>query len=193
MADLKKSIKVGIIAEDNSDVESFRILLRKINPARVFSIKRFVGNGSGKIKRKCKDWAVQLKRMGCQCLLVVHDLDRKDVIKLRYELVTAINPSPINDHIILIPSEELEAWLLCDAKALRYVFSLKRLPNVPSNPEQIRDPKGYLRDLIWRLSNKTRHYINTVHNPQIIEQAEVKSLRRCSEFKKLEGYWMLDR
>jgi hypothetical protein len=108
------------------------------------------------------------------------------------DLVAALNPCPIVKHTIVIPIEEIEAWLMCDANALKRVFSLKRPPNLPGNPESIVSPKEKLESLVWRHSGKTRRYINTVHNVAIAKQMTVSSLRKCSAFHEFERFFKTD-
>lgn len=60
------------------------------------------------------------------------------------------------------------------------VFSLKKPPNLPGNPEYVVSPKEKLELLIWRVSGKTKRYINTVHNAAIAKQVAVSSLRSLS-------------
>jgi hypothetical protein len=89
----------------------------------------------------------------------------------------------------VIPVEELEAWLLTDPKALKVTFNLKKLPKCPSNPETIRYPKEYLRDLILKTSAKSKQYVNTIHNPRIAERVSLASLRKCAAFVPLQSFW----
>ena len=81
---------------------------------------------------------------------------------------------------------------MCDAKALMRVFSLKKLPNLPGNPESIVSPKGKLESLVWRHSGKTRRYINTAHNVAIAKQTAISSLRKCSAFHDFERFFRSD-
>src|SRR5712671_6506045 len=128
------SVKIGIIAEDQSDVAVTAELISKLIPRNRFSIRSFVGHGCGKIRAKCREWANQLRSRGCQALILVHDLDLCSLTKLRKALDTAITPCPITPHVIVIPIQEIEAWLLCDPHALRRVFSLKKAPSLPRHP-----------------------------------------------------------
>ena len=53
-------MKIGIIAEDDSDVAVLReITLALLKPHRI-GFKHFVGDGSGKLRRKCGAWARNL-------------------------------------------------------------------------------------------------------------------------------------
>ena len=75
MAVSKRAIRVGILAEEDSDVAVVRLLLQKIVPSRSFGVRYFVGHGCGKLRYKCNVWAAQLADRGCSALLVIHDLD----------------------------------------------------------------------------------------------------------------------
>jgi hypothetical protein len=181
-------IKIGIIAEDNSDVEVIKVLLAKFKKTSTFSVRSFVGNGCGKIRNKCGVWAQQLHLRGCHALLVVHDLDRRSSRDLRESLSAALISCPIGKRAIIIPVEEIEAWLFTDAHAIRHAFSLKKLPKVPANPESVASPKEKLQALIWRDSGKTKRYINTVHNEVIAKHSSIPSLRKCLAFRLFERF-----
>ena len=61
-------MNMGIIAEDDSDVAVIReITLALLKPHRV-GFKRFVGNGCGKLRRKCEAWARNLVQQGCSSI-----------------------------------------------------------------------------------------------------------------------------
>jgi hypothetical protein len=82
--------------------------------------------------------------------------------------------------VILIPRRELEAWLLYDPAAIAAVFGKKRGPAVTGNPENLFDPKKYLRDLARRAYGK--EYLNTVHNAQIAKHIDPRKLRASRSF-----------
>jgi len=180
--------KIGVIAEDTSDIEVVKELIRKFQPPSSFCVRHFVGNGCGKLRTKSRAWADQLRLRGCSCLLFLHDLDRHNPSKLRSDLVAALSPCPIPKHAIVIPIEEIEAWLMCDPSAIMRVFSLRIPPKLPGNPESIVNPKEKLESLVWRLSGKRRRYINTVHNAAIAKALNISLLRKCSAFDEFERF-----
>lgn len=188
-ASRQRPLNVGVIAEDDSDVEVVRLVLPKIDRGKRFGVKRFVGHGCGKLKNKCCSWAGTLANRGCSVLIMVHDLDHARLPELRRTLREALNSSAIERRIVVIPIQELEAWLLTDPAALKAVFGLKKLPKCPANPENVDDPKEFLRDLIWRTSGKTRRYINTVHNRKIAEHISLAALSKCEAFVPLRDFW----
>jgi hypothetical protein len=104
---------------------------------------------------------------------VVHDLDRNkttmelnDENQLRARLEKVLINNPITYKSIIIPIEELEAWLLSDRA---------------SNPEKIINPKNELRKL-------DRNY-RTADNTKIAEKITIDHIaRQCPSFKPLQEF-----
>lgn len=186
MVILKMSKRIGIIAEDVSDVEVVTHILGKYVNRNEFSIRKFVGNGCGKLRNKCDSWVATLFESGCHHVMVFHDLDRHDEASLMALLREKIPAKKFPKSLIVIPTEEMESWLLSDEKAIKDVFSLKKIPPRIENCEAIKSPKEYLAKLIW-LDSKKR-YLNTVHNTKIAEKVSIENLRRCSSFLTLDAY-----
>lgn len=178
---------VGVIAEDNSDVDVLRELLAKLTKRKLF-LHKFVGHGCGKIAGKCRAWARNLDAQGCQVLIILHDLDLRNLAQLRQTLIEALTPSPIQSHVIVIPVQELEAWLLADHGAIQNALGIKQPIKQVTGMEYLQRPKEFLGDLIFRKSNKTVYYVNTVHNVRIARAASLVNLRRCPSFRPLEEF-----
>ncbi len=173
-------MKMGIIAEDDSDVAVIReVTLSLLRPKRV-GFSKFVGHGCGKLRRKCGPWAQALVRKGCPWIMVVHDLDVHDEQRLRTQLTEAIAPARAQVTVVLIPKREIEAWLLYDGQAIAAAFNENLPPKVPGDPESLADPKNYLRDLIW--TKYRREYVNTIHNGLIAKYIDLSLLRRSGSF-----------
>lgn len=183
---MKMSNRIGIIAEDKSDIAVLRTVLLKYVDNNSFGIKKFIGRGCGRICKKCYSWASTLKAMGCSHLFVVHDLDDRDEKELRSNLEALVNDSEFRNALVIIPILEMEAWLLSDPIAIKSTFHLGRTPRLIPNTETINDPKEYLRDLVWRLGGK--RYLNTVHNERIASKTSLTALRRCKSFRPLDRY-----
>jgi hypothetical protein len=180
MAASTKAVRIGVIAEDNSDLDVIYELTCKIVRENQFSFARFVGHGSGRVRRKCRAWARNLLDRGCAHIIVVHDLDRCVEHELRQLLEAQLTDLHFETSIVLIPVEELEAWLMSDPTALKVVFNMNKVPKVPKWPEKIQSPKEYLANLI-RTDSKAQ-YLNTVHNRKIAKALELSSLERCPSF-----------
>lgn len=178
--------RLGIIAEDESDVGVVTEIARKI-ATRNFSVRRFVGHGCGKIRGKCRAWTIALRGKGCDALILLHDLDQAAQAELHRDLEAALQPSAIAHYVIVIPVRELEAWLLADPEAIQRAVNAKKAVKPVANPQAILRPKEYLRDLVERITGRPI-YINTVHNLRIAERVRIANLRRCSSFIPLEQF-----
>lgn len=180
---------VGIIAEDDSDVDSVKLLIKKISGKDNVGSKKFVGKGCGKIKRKCNAWANQLKTKGCGVLIVVHDLDRNDEPQLRQTLIKSLAPNPFSKALISIPVEELEAWLLSDSCAIMTALNLNKQPDNIHHPETISSPKEHLERIVNKCSDDTVVYLNTKHNSKILEKIDINSiLLKCPSFGDFHAF-----
>lgn len=173
-------MKIGIIAEDDSDVEVISEITLALLKTKAVGFKRFIGGGCGKVARKCAAWARILVQQGCASIIVVHDLDTNDERQLRHDLTAAVAPANATHSVVLIPKREIEAWLLYDAAAIAAAFRETKHPKVPGDPESLPDPKRYLGDLIWRKYHKK--YLNTIHNAQIARRINVSRLRQSPSF-----------
>ena len=180
MAGLSKAVKIGVIVEAQNDIDVLYELTCKIIRENRFSFLRFVGHGGGAIRKKCASWGKNLLERGCSHLVVVHDLDKNDEKLLRKELEDKIKELRYGHAVVLIPIEEMEAWLLCDARALKTVFSMRRTPSVPRWPEKTAHPKEFLASLVW--SNSKKRYLNTIHNRSIARALMLPTLKRCPSF-----------
>lgn len=174
-------MKIGVIAEDVSDVEVLYELTCKLIRENSFSFKKFVGHGSGVLRRKCTAWAENLFVKGCTHIVVLHDLDDNDENELRLELVGYVKNVGYVGYIILIPVREIEVWLLVDAKALKNVFNMPRIPKLPGKPEAVISPKEKLRDIVWKAAKK--HYVNTIHNKKIATASRLSKVKCCRSFR----------
>ena len=173
-------MKIGIIAEDDSDVAVMREFTCTLLKPHVIGVKRFVGDGCGKLRRKYGAWARNLVRQGCSWVVVVHDLDAFSEQTLRLNLTNAVASSGAKATVVLIPRREIEAWLLYDCDAIAMAFKESKRPKLPGNPESLVDPKKHLRDLIRKLYRKD--YLNTVHNPAIAKHIDISALRHSPSF-----------
>jgi hypothetical protein len=173
-------MKIGIIAEDDSDVAVLREITLKLIGSSNVGFSKFVGDGCGKLRRKCGAWAKNLVRQGCPWVVVLHDLDTFNEGALRAQLTASVLTCGARLTVVLIPRRELEAWLLYDAAAIAAAFREHQLPKVPGNPENLADPKKHLRDLVWRKYKK--HYLNTIHNAVIASHIKVALLEKSGSF-----------
>jgi hypothetical protein len=173
-------MKMGIIAEEDSDVAVLREITLSLLRPHVIGFRGRVGHGCGKLRRKCGAWANNLVMQGCRWIAVIHDLDRNNEQQLRTQLTQAVAPAGAKASVVLIPKREIEAWLLYDGAAIAAAFRERISAPVPGNPESLSDPKKHLRDLVRRRYN--REYLSTLHNPMIARNVSLTLLRRSASF-----------
>lgn len=180
---------VGIIAEDESDFESARILIERISGKSNLGYRKKIGNGCGKLRRKCLLWSNELSQLGCGMLVLIHDLDRNDLPTLSDQLSTALRSSTLSNRLICIPVEEIEAWFLADPTAIKRALNLRKLPRFSGMPEQVDSPKERLRDEVFRCSDKNKDYLNTRHNQILARHVDISLLRsRSPSFSKFYDF-----
>jgi hypothetical protein len=179
---------IGVIAEDQSDVEVIEELIRKIVPNEGTVVRSMTAGGCGKLVGKCRQWASHLKSRECDVLVLLRDLDDKSKATLSKELEKALSPCPIPRYLIVIAVREIEAWLISDPQAIRTVFNLKA--DVPSvgNPESLEDPKKQLADLVYSRSAKTKRYLNTQHNKRLAAALRLECVRKCKSYLPFEKF-----
>lgn len=101
---------IGVIAEDQSDIDTVAAFLEKYVATNEFSVRKFVGNGCGKLRNKCKVWTEMLLKGGCSHVIIFHDLDRHKEPELREMLSEKFLNTKYQASLIVIPIEEMEAW-----------------------------------------------------------------------------------
>jgi hypothetical protein len=174
------AVNIGVIAEERNDIDVLYQFTRKLAPENSFSFSTFAAHGCGRLRNKCRAWSKNLIRRGCTHLVVIHDLDNEDQDALRAELENNVRDMAFSGRIILIPVFEIEAWLLSDPLAVQQTFNMRKSPTIPQNPETIRHPNEYLRDIVWKYSKK--RYVNTIHNKKIASILRIHRVLLCSSF-----------
>lgn len=176
------SRRVGFIVEDQSDLDILHALATRI-ATRKFSVSHFIGRGCGAVRRKARPWCENLAAKGCAYIAIVHDRDRNDVTELRSALTTIVPQSLSAKTSIIIPIEEIEAWLLSDAAAIGRALKLQKAPQSVNHPEKIVSPKEYLVRSVRKCSLKTKTYIPTVHNRLVARELSIEVVReKCPSF-----------
>lgn len=187
------SLRIGIVAEDETDCDALEILVRKISGASSVGIERRFGNGCSRLKRKLRPWLGELERRGCAAVVVVHDLDRHPVTKqlnderaLRVDLEAVQTPASMIRHIC-IPREELEAWFWSDINVLRYVARDTGYCKECHQPELLPCPKEALMKLSRSSGGRARYSTN--ENRKLAELLNVDvCARKCPAFAELRMF-----
>ena len=183
-----KAIKIGIIAEDTGDVDVLKILAAKLTKRR-FSTSHFVGKGCGPLRKKIPGWCKAFSDKGIEAVVIVHDLDRNKEKELRELLENMLPEEGFTCMTVVIPTEELEAWLLSDEVAIKTALKLHTAIKPMHHPEKIVSPKEHLGKLVRRHSkNQLRQYVNTVDNMLIAKQLVIEKLKKCTSFKDFKSF-----
>jgi hypothetical protein len=179
----------GILGEDPSDVATLKVL-----------VKRLAGNDSLRVKTKGYGGCAEMLRKGarqlrlfqdfnCTRFIVCHDADGPDPNPHR-ELVQQriVTPSGINEGCcIVVPVQELEAWILADIEAVTRIFT-SWVPSPIENPEQVASPKEHLEKLS-RDSRQRPRYSHATHNEKVAKHLDLNKIRaKCPSFKVLNDF-----
>jgi hypothetical protein len=180
---------IGIIGEDKSDVASLKLLTKRISGRSDLKFKPKSANGCGALMRKCTAWADLLFNGGCDLLIVAHDSDKNDPQEIAEKLKAKLISSLFTNHVVVVPTQEIEAWLLSDPLAIKKAMKLDKLPNIKSNIESIVDPKEYLEVIVDRFSNGRRTYNYTLDNDKIASIISFNEIRKkCASFNTFFDY-----
>ncbi len=185
----KKNPTIGIIAEDTSDIDTIRELIIRISKNNKIAIKGRSKNGCGILLRKCHDWARNLADIRCSVLIVIHDSDNNNPTEIYKKVKEKLDPSPITNHLITVPVQELEAWLLADPEGIKKSLNLKETPNIKYSTELVNSPKEFLEAAIYKASRKEMYYQNTKHNMIIAKTISIDLIRKkCPSFRDFHDF-----
>lgn len=182
----------GILGEDPSDANTLKAIVRRLagNDRLPIRIKGYSG-GSEMLRKG----AAQLKlfaALDCSRFIVCHDADGPDPTE-SYGKVTGriVGPSGVQPCCIVIPVQELEAWLLADIEAVTHLITSWRPKPIP-NPEAIDSPKEHLEKLS-RKSNQRPRYVHAIHNERLALHIDLmKVAKKCPSFKTLADFVRLN-
>lgn len=179
----------GIIGEDNSDVEALKYIVKRLAGDESISVKTKGYAGGPKMLSKGKRQLKSFSLLGVTRFIICYDSDRESSKDRHNEAMTKIvKPSgianPSSSCCIVIPVQELEAWILADIQAASKKFSSwKNSPEI-NNPESINDPKEHLISLSKKYSKHV--YSQALDNPPMAKVIDLEKVRqKCPSFKPL--------
>ena len=182
------TVKIGCIVEGHGDVEAVPILIRRIAtalcpeltirtyPTRVPRTKLVEVNS---LERTIELTARRIGRQGA--LFIILDSDDDCPAKLGPELLQrAVNVRSDLPIAVVLAKREFEAWFLAAAESLRGQRELKNELQSPSNPEGIRDAKGWLS----RQMEGNRTYDEVSDQPAFTARFDFEQARHANSFDK---------
>ena len=163
--------------------------MRRILKNRNCSIRGKGFSGCGELRRKLGSHINLFADLGVTRVVVCHDADGHDPQTIRREIegiIRAYGCSGLPCGIV-IPVQELEAWIIADGAAVSRVIQTLRIRDV-STPESIDSPKEWL----VRESRRGRSspiYIPSLHNQKVAKHLDLAKLeKKCPSFKPLKDF-----
>ena len=179
----------GVLGEDASDFETLKVLIRRLADDEKTPVKgKGCKGGAELLKHGWRDLK-SLAGLGCTHFVIAHDADQKPVKEVERELAAKIiKPSGVKTGIcLLVPVQEIEAWLLADLAAASKIFPGWR-PQSEANPESLARPKEHLEKLSRQQGGRPR-YSHATHNPKLAEHVNLAEVaKRCQSFLPLEAF-----
>jgi hypothetical protein len=177
----------AVLGEAPSDAETVKVLIRRLAGNDRLTVKTKGYQGCGELKRKGAKQIALFAKLNCFKFVVCYDADGPDPTERRAEIedrVTRPSGLPASGCCIVIPVQELEAWILADISAVTKVFTGWH-PEPIKNPEGIASPKERLERLS-RAGGSRPRYSHAVHNPAVAAHLDLQRVRKsCPSFLPL--------
>ncbi len=145
-------------------------------------------NGCGELMKHGARDLKAFAKMNYARFVVCFDADLGCPRLKRTEIIEKIiKPSKLSLPIcVLVPVQEIEAWILADVGALGKLFPTWRgRLNPIASPELIRDPKEHLRRLVLDKEKRPK-YDHATHNASIARHLDLEEVKRkCPSFSPL--------
>jgi len=177
---------MAILGEDRSDANTLKTIIRRLLNNDRATIKSKGFSGCGELCRKAASVIRLFARQGASRFVICHDADGPDPQPVREKVHRKIvAPSGIKESCcILVPVQELEAWIIADVAAIQTVIPKFQLKEI-RHPENIKNPKEWLVQQSRR--NKSRPlYSTTTYNESVAHYLDLdKVAQKCPSFKPL--------
>jgi len=194
-------MKIGFIFEcgpDGPDVQVCRHLVHRLDPTI-----EFISSTLDNKKKLIEDCGPVAKALlgECEKVIIVWDLypawREKGIKPCRHEDREAIFQSLQTENIdldkvlLVCISEELEAWLLADNRAVKAMLQPLKHPHVVgkiskfSKPDHIKNPKKKLTQIFTQELGAGRRYLDYQHAKMLARKiADWKRIRRSDSFRR---------
>lgn len=179
----------GILAEDDSDIQTLKVIIRRLADDKTIPIRGKGFSGCGKLLKDGWKYLKSLPSLNCSRFIFAHDADQRNYREVQRQLFDSIiKPSGLRTSIcLLIPVQEIEAWMLADLAAASNIFPGWTPKSVP-NPESISSPQEYLEKLS-RLGGGRPRFSHAVHNEKLAKHIDLlKVSKHCPSFRPLEDF-----
>lgn len=180
-------MKYAALGEDKSDSETIKAIIRVVAGDISIPVQaRGYGGKAGLLKKGAKDLRTY-SSLGFTRFVIVHDADCNDPESIRLQVCEQVvaKAGLKTGCCVVVPVQEIEAWILADLKAVTSVLTGWRPRKDFPSPEGIDNPKEELERLS-RMSNKKPRYSHVVHNPRVAEHLDWRRVQqKCPSFQPL--------
>jgi hypothetical protein len=177
------------LGEDDSDIETLKVLIRRLADDQKIAIRGKGFDGCGKLLKEGWKYLKSLPELSCSRFVIAHDADQRNSKEVEHILRDKIiKPSGVETSIcLLVPVQEIEAWLLADVEAVSNIFKGWK-PKPETNSESKPHPKEYLEKLSRDAGGRPR-YLHAIHNQQLAKHINLgKVSKSCPSFRPLEQF-----
>lgn len=180
----------GILAEDDSDFQTLKVLVKKLRGTGIV-VKGKGYSGCSELLKKGAKAILALRDTGIVSRFIVcHDADGPDP-RVKGDVVQreVIDPTHLsNQCCLVVPVQEIEAWILADLDAVRAVIRTFPQRRPISSPELINDPKEHLESLS-KAENGKCLYNHAIHNEKVAQHLSIGTVRsKCPSFRPFEDF-----
>jgi hypothetical protein len=180
-----------VIGEDRSDAETLKVLICCLLAGRPGLVVRTKGfEGCSDLLQKGARQLQVFAGLGCTKFVVCHDADDRNPAPARERVMRSIvKPAMVGaDCCVVIPVQEIEAWILADMSAVAMVFTSWRPQQITANPEFITSPKEYLVKLS-RVKHNRPVSTPATDNERVAKHLNLQHVRRrCPSFDHLAKF-----
>ena len=181
---------IAVLAEDTSDADTLVELVKRIAGKPNIKVLSKGFGGCAHLRRKAHAQIGLFHRLGATRFIICHDSDGNDPEAVRSLVRTSIETKlrlRDYDHKIVVPVQELEAWIIADEAAIRAVIPTFVLAPV-SWPENIASPKEWLMEAS-RLGRSKGLYVPAARNAAVARHLDIaKVAKKCPSFGELVAF-----
>lgn len=179
---------VAVLAESREDAFFIKTILQRLT-TNLPAPKMKDCRGGGNLKERGERFVRNYLQQGCEAFVLCHDADSHDpqpiADTLRSKIVQRCGIGTCS--CILVPVQELEAWIAADPDAVKRVIP-SFAPPMRSNPEGIQSPKEWLIRAS-RANSPRQLYSPPLHNPEIAAHLSIETVRaKCPSFDVLVAF-----
>ncbi|MBX3317195.1 MAG: DUF4276 family protein [Phycisphaeraceae bacterium] len=177
---------IAILAEARSDFDTLRVLVRRIIADKSLTIAGKGYTSCDELCRKGGGLVTSFMQRGFSRFVICHDSDNNDSLAIVTKIRNAITrPSgSCSLSCIIVPVQEIEAWILADEMAVRTTIPTFQLCET-LHPENVQSPKEYI-ERASRSGRTSPLYSHAIHNPKVAAHLDIaKVSRKCPSFRHL--------